>query len=122
FNGGGANGAGNDTLSGGLGTDQANYGNDILGVTVDLLAGTATNASVGNDVLTGFENVNGGGGNDTLTGDTNNNALNGNNGNDVLDGGDGNDALNGGPGDDTLIGGNGADSANYGNDTLPGGL
>ena len=54
--------------------------------------------------LTGVVNIDGGGGNDTLTGSQNA---------DVMLGGAGNDTLNGGNGNDTLIG-------NAGNDTLNG--
>ncbi|MGB0694185.1 MAG: hypothetical protein ACPGOY_00955 [Rhodospirillaceae bacterium] len=73
---------GDDTLNGGDGTDTVSYAEDSSGVTVSLLAGTASGAAVGTDSLTNFENITGGSGADTLIG---------NGGNNVLDGGDGTD-------------------------------
>ena len=70
------------------------------------------------DIATGFFNVIGGRGGDTLTGDEvanelrgmgGNDTLTGNDGDDILKGGAGNDTLKGGVGDDTLDGGPGAD-------------
>ena len=52
--------------------------------------------------MTGIENVNGGGGRDTLTGSSGDNTLRGEAGNDTLIGGTGNDNLWGGSGDDTF--------------------
>ena len=45
------------------------------------------------DILTGIENVSGGGGSDTLTGTSGSNTLDGSSGNDTLNGGLGNDRL-----------------------------
>ena len=79
-----------------------------------------------NDIATGFANVIGGRGNDTLTGDDTDNILRGlggtdtlvgNGGIDTLEGGEGRDMLRGGPGADTLDGGPGADDLNGGTDT-----
>jgi len=95
--------AGNDTLVGGTGTDTATYANASGGVTVSLVAGTASGAD-GNDTLATIENVTGSAFADTITGDGNVN---------VLTGGDGDDTLNGRAGNDTLIGGNGVDTASY---------
>src|SRR5205085_3646227 len=49
-------GTGNDTIDGGGGIDTATYVTAAGGVTVDLVAGTATSAD-GNDTLNGIENV-----------------------------------------------------------------
>jgi hypothetical protein len=75
---------GNDTISGGWGSDILNGGDDD-----DEIAG-----AVGDDV------INGGGGNDTLRG---------NDGADAIVGRDGADSINGGPGNDTVVGDDGAD-------------
>ena len=78
------------------------------------------NAGLGeNDHLVDIQNVNGGGGDDTLTGDAGNNALNGNGGADTINGGDGDDAINGNAGNDTLDGQLGNDAVNGGDDTEP---
>lgn len=92
-------------------------------------AATVTNTNLirvnggdGNDVITLDETngplpaaqLNGGGGNDTLTGGGGNDQLSGQDGNDTLLGGGGGDRLTGGSGDDFIAGG-------AGNDTLSGG-
>ena len=78
------------------------------------------------DIATGFVNVIGGRGGDTLIGDGGNNelrglggsdTLTGNGGNDTLKGGAGNDRLQGGVGDDRLDGGPGGDTLEGGGDT-----
>ncbi|MFG6429183.1 VCBS domain-containing protein [Roseateles sp. LYH14W] len=107
-------GAGNDTLIGGGGIDTAIYSASSSAVTVNLLAGTASDGLGGSDTLSGFENVQGGSGNDSLTGDNGDNLLAGNDGNDLLSGGAGNDTLQGGAGNDTLRGGAGTDSLDGG--------
>ncbi|HTQ14973.1 MAG TPA: calcium-binding protein [Rhizomicrobium sp.] len=144
-----------DVSGGGLGTDVANGGggvdtlsfddNGLLATTDDgatySLADQGTMQDTGRDFLTatGFENLMGTNGEDTLSGDANNNILYGSSGADNLSGGAGNDTLYGdkgyagaisvsggdGPmgaydvdpgtgGDDVLTGG-------AGNDTLDGG-
>jgi len=100
------------------GTDTLTYAGTIVGVSVDLGAGTASGfTSVAN-----IENVTGGTGNDALTGDGGVNTLNGGAGTgiDTLDGGLGNDSLLGGGGNDILIGGGDNDGMNggAGNDTF----
>ena len=91
---------------------------DLFGVTADpavvngvikVSGGDATG-----DIATGFNDVIGGRGGDTLTGNDQDNELRGMDGNDTLNGGEGNDDLKGGDGSDTLKGG-------VGNDTLDGG-
>jgi Ca2+-binding RTX toxin-like protein/subtilisin-like proprotein convertase family protein len=104
-------GDGNDTLDGGLGRDHmiGGTGNDVyvvdsrsdvvveeLGNGVDLVKSSATftlSSHVENLVLTGTDNISGGGNslNNSITGNAGNNLLNGGIGADTLDGGDGND-------------------------------
>ncbi|MRV76095.1 DUF4214 domain-containing protein [Duganella sp. FT92W] len=71
----------------------------------------------GNDTLTGSQMA------DTLSGGAGQDRLDGLGGNDLLDGGDDADTINGGAGNDTLRGGNGADTltGNDGDDTFDGG-
>ena len=105
---------GNNTVDGGLGTDRINYKTrQAGGVTVDLDAGTATNALGGTDTLTSIEDVRGSRFDDVITGDSNDNRLDAGDGDDVIKGGAGNDRLEGGAGNDTLIGGAGFDTAQY---------
>lgn len=103
-------GAGNDVLHGGTGIDTADYSDDTAGVTVNLLAGTATGAISGNDTLTDIENAVGGSGDDTLVGNAAVNRLEGGAGNDRIVVGAGDTAI-GGAGDDSIeamAGGTGA--------------
>src|SRR5262249_58731368 len=79
------------------------------GVSVEMVAGTASGAGAGNDTLVSIENVEGGLGNDIIRGDA---------GANHLLGGDGADRLVGRGGDDFLDGGNGSDTAGYALDTL----
>jgi Ca2+-binding RTX toxin-like protein len=97
-------GAGADTLTGGTGTDSADYSASVGGVTVDLAAGTGLGGDAQGDSLSGIENVTGSGQADSLSGDG---AVN------VLSGGGGDDVLAGGAGGDTLAGGGGTDRADY---------
>ncbi|MEL7256105.1 MAG: Hint domain-containing protein, partial [Pseudomonadota bacterium] len=67
----------------------------------------------GDDSVTGSdgtENVDGGAGNDTMDGGDGADTLSGGDGNDDIDGGAGDDVLDGGEGDDTIDGGDGADT------------
>lgn len=101
-------------------------------VTVDLNAQTATGAAAGNDTLSGFEQVLGGSGSDTLYGSDpldaegntqySDNLLLGAAGNDLLDGRGGDDDLYGGDGNDTVRGNSGVDRVygDDGNDALAG--
>lgn len=97
-------GPGNDTFVGGPGNDTVTFASATCNVSANLMTGAALSTCAGIDILTGFENITGGPGNDKLTGDA---------GDNVLRGGAGNDVLNGRGGDDTLIGGPGLDIANY---------
>jgi hypothetical protein len=114
---------GDDSITGGAGTDLVDYSQVNVSVTVDLGTGTATGD--GTDKLTDIENATGGSGADQLTGSTGNNELTGGAGNDTLSGGlgndvlysgDGNDSVDAGEGNDLIIGGDGA-----GNDIYNGG-
>lgn len=138
-------GAGNDTVVGGGGGvntfiggdglgDWVSYAGTTGGVTVDLgMKGlnSATGAGVSGDTLSGFENAQGGSGNDVLYGSDAANILVGGAGNDTFDGGRGNDTIIGGTGNDTVVfeGANGvrvnltngtAVGTNSGTDTLSG--
>ena len=101
-------GAGGDTLVGGGGEDTLSYAGSTAGdVTINLDDGgsqTASGGDAGGDIISGFENVIGGAGDDTITGDGNAN---------VLEGGAGVDTLSGGDGNDRLIGGGAADIYGY---------
>ncbi len=87
--------AGNNFLNGGSGKDTVSYQYATAAVTASLanLAAQATGGS-GTDTLRHFENLTGGGFNDSLTG---------NGGNNVIDGGAGTDTMAGGDGNDTYI-------------------
>ena len=133
-------GDGNDVIEGGTdadsmvghgGIDTLSYASDSAGVTVRLFNGTASGGHAAGDTFSGFENLEGGSGNDFLVGDAGANVLTGNDGddtlqggsgNDILDGGNDNDRLDGAVGDDTLLGGGGADTlvGGFGDDSLVG--
>ncbi|WP_416898079.1 MAG: beta strand repeat-containing protein [Minwuia sp.] len=117
----GAGGA--DVLTGGLGDDTVAFIRDPAGVTVNLTLGTATDGGGANDVLAGFENVQGSDFADQITGDLNGNELEGREGNDTITAGAGADEVSGGDGDDSLSGGLGNDEVEGGdgNDTILGG-
>lgn len=122
----------NDTIDGGIGNDTLSLANvsGNLGVQLaDSGAAVTTNFTA---TLTGFENLVGNAGSDTLSGNSSANMLDGAAGDDLLSGGGGADTLYGQTGADTLdggadgdllIGGDGNDSilGNTGNDTLDGG-
>ncbi len=101
-------GLGNDTLIGGAGTDFVQY-DSAANITVSLSITTAQNTGEGLDVLSGFENLQSGGGNDSLTGNAGANIFFSLGGNDTILGLAGDDEINAGEGDDVLIGGLGAD-------------
>ena len=140
-------GSGRDRLVSGTG-DFLSYEGSGSGVNVDLsdrstatlspadadlfgLTGTTdvdnvikvSGGDASNDIATGFVNVIGGRGGDTLTGDGVANELRGMGGNDTLTGGVGGDTLIGGEGRDMLKGGTGADTLDGGPgaDNLDGG-
>ena len=105
-------GQGADSMDGGLGDDFLFYGNDVVGVIVNLQWQTATGvlgSEAHGDLIAGFEHAFGGSGNDTITGSG---------GINHIIGGDGNDLLEGGMGGDLLGGGAGFDLVSYVNDTV----
>jgi Ca2+-binding RTX toxin-like protein len=106
---------GADVVSGGSGTDTANYNLRTSGVTVTLddVADDGAPAE-GDNIASDFENVNTGSGADTLTGNDADNFLDGGDSPDVITGGDGDDALSDGNGNDFVFGGNGDDTFNTG--------
>jgi len=107
----GGNGAGNDVYNGGAGIDTVKYTSALSGITVNLSAktGTATStsggdaANIGNDTLTGIENIIAGNYDDTLIGSSANNVFTGEGGNDNLTGLGGVDVLNGQEGSDLYV-------------------
>lgn len=103
---------GADLIDGGNGSDRAIY-SDVTVDTVIYLDGRAGEGGAAGDVLVSVENVNGGGGRDTIHGNSQANILSGAGGNDSLYGEDGNDVLYGGAGADLIDGGAGFDTANY---------
>jgi Ca2+-binding RTX toxin-like protein len=106
-------GKGADTMKGGGGSDTLSYASSALGVTVDLLAGTASGGDATGDTFDSIENLVGSNQGDFLTGDNNNNLLVGGGGADSLTGAGGDDVLEGGPGVNTLDGGPGNDTVTY---------
>jgi Ca2+-binding RTX toxin-like protein len=107
----GGDGAGDDTYIGGDGVDTVRYTSAVTGITVDLATGTASGNEIGNDSLSGIENIIGGQAGDSLTGDGGDNVIDGYTGDDLIVGGVGNDTLTGAEGDDTVLGGDGDDTA-----------
>jgi Ca2+-binding RTX toxin-like protein len=121
-------GLGNDTLIGGVGRDNLIYGGPQA-VTVSLSITTAQNlgAAFGIDLISGFEDLQSGGGNDSLTGSAGANeffaqggadTIIGLAGVDTIFGGEGNDLLIGGAGADSLFGEGGVDTASYAGSTV----
>jgi Ca2+-binding RTX toxin-like protein len=92
--------AGADTLDGGAGVDNVRYLNATAGVTVDLAAGTARDASGLVDRLISIEQVYGSGFADLLHGSAEANRLIGDAGNDTIQSLAGNDTISGGTGGD----------------------
>ncbi|MFO1151158.1 MAG: ELWxxDGT repeat protein [Alsobacter sp.] len=96
-------GQGDDQYDGGLGIDVIAFRSTTLGVLVNLSTGTAIGPEIGNDTITGVENVIGGDGADTIIGDWQGNRLEGGLGSDFINGGAGADTLVGGAGNDTYV-------------------
>lgn len=101
--------AGNDTLNGGSGDDEARYHQDAdLGgtgaVTVNLITGLATDGFGNTDTLISIEDVRGTDLGDSITGNGADNFLRGEGGNDTLIGNDGFDFFEPGAGDDSVNG------------------
>ena len=111
-------GTGADTLSGGSGTaDMLSYSGSVGAVNVNLSSDIAAFGDAQGDVISGFEGVSGGLGNDSLVGSSTGNILFGDTGNDTLLGLDGADTLQGGADDDVMDGGAGDDELDGGTGT-----
>ncbi|MBW8881270.1 MAG: hypothetical protein JF615_07580, partial [Asticcacaulis sp.] len=128
-------GAGNDNLTGTIGSNIINGGNGNDTVDYSWIASGFESANIvinlnsgysdtgGTEGLANLENVLGTQSGETIIGNGSDNVLHGNSGNDTIDAGDGvdnvygddgDDLLNGGFGWDTLInGGNGSDTVDY---------
>jgi serralysin len=132
---------GNDTISGGNGSDSMDFRSSASGVLLNFNTNVHGGAALGDLYASiekyfgsnsGDEMVGGGagrfvfsgfGGNDTLTGGNNIDNLLGNVGNDVINGMGGTDTLDGGAGNDTLSGGAARDyfvysAAGFGQDVI----
>lgn len=97
-------GSGADTLHGGAGFDTADYSDQTLGLTIDLLDAARNTGEALGDLLTGIEAILGGSGADRLAGTA---------AAEALSGGAGADTLIGRGGADTLSGGTGRDLADF---------
>ncbi len=95
-------GAGADTLVGGGGIDTLSYASSAVGVSVNLLARTASGGDADGDWFSGMTHLIGSLGHDLLTGSDVANHLTGGVGNDTLYGGVGADTMVGGLGNDTF--------------------
>jgi Ca2+-binding RTX toxin-like protein len=117
---------GNDLYYGDAGSDTFDFSQTSAAATVNLGAtvsgitlngiGSAIGSQIGIDLLLGFENAIGGGGNDTINGDNLANVVRGGAGNDTISGLRGDDLLFGDSGIDRLIGGRGSDQMTGGAD------
>ena len=97
---------GGDTIDGGSGNDTLDDTGSITGVTV--VIGGAAGASA--ESISQVETVLGSDFADNITDSTSHPIdIDGNGGNDTITGGSGNDTLNGGPGHDSIVGGDGND-------------
>ena len=111
-------GQGSDTIDGGADYDMISYrhfdyqnpsGIPSVGVTVNLLTGTATDNWGNTDTLLSIEEVEGSDLSDSLIGGSGDDVLLGGQGNDSVSGGLEDDFISGDQGDDTLIGDEGSD-------------
>jgi Ca2+-binding RTX toxin-like protein len=130
-------GPGNDTMNGGVGVDRASYYESTGTVNASLVTKTGGH-SYDTDSYNGIEDLEGGGGSDTLAGDSGANRIWGGtatvcrayppgacqevSGNDTIHGNGGADTIDGNIGDDLVFGGDGNDSltGDRGDDTLYG--
>ena len=112
---------GADALNGGPGAqDGVRYGFGLSPQTLTI-NGLPDDGHAGEgDNLAGFENLSGGGGNDTLSGDGSDNQIDGGEGDDRISGGGGDDSLFPGRGNDEVEGGDGDDYVEGGGPTEEG--
>jgi Ca2+-binding RTX toxin-like protein len=101
--------AADDVYDGGGGQDTLDYSTAATGVTVDLGSGAAVGAETGHDLISDFETVIGGSGDDDISAGSAGVAMAGAEGNDSLRGGAGNDVIADGAGRDSVLGGGGDD-------------
>ncbi|WP_417581802.1 calcium-binding protein [Pelagibacterium sp.] len=99
-----------DIFDGGPGNDTLDFSAAKRTVVVDLEEESASGADIGDEIVTAFEAIVGGSGNDIFTGSTRSEKLDGGAGNDVLDGREGADEIHDGAGKDTVSGGDGDDT------------
>ena len=95
-------GAGADNMNGGGSIDTLSYSGSTTGVVVSLATNTASGGDAAGDVISNFESIEGGNGNDMLEGNSGINTIFGGAGNDILLGSAGGDIMNGGSGSDLL--------------------
>ncbi|TXR46286.1 calcium-binding protein, partial [Phyllobacterium endophyticum] len=109
-----------DIYDGGAGVDTLDYTAVLNGSTLDLAEGTASSGEIGNDIISNFEVLLAGAGQDEIQGSERAEEIHGNGGNDRIDGAGGADVVSGGEGDDQLSDGAGADtvSGDNGDDTV----
>ncbi len=113
-----------DSYDGGTGIDNLDYSAVLHGTTINLDQGMASSAEIGNDVISGFEILTAGAGNDQILGSGGDDTIYGNAGDDLIEGADGNDILSGGGDNDAMAGGSGEDavSGGAGDDAVKGDL
>ena len=113
----------NDSYDGGDDTDTMDFSAMTAGLTVNLIAGTATSAQIGTDALVSVERILGGSGNDAILGNAATRLISGHGGSDLLTGGAGANVIFGGLGNDTLrgLGGNDILIGGLGSDVMEGG-
>ncbi|MGO4670630.1 peroxidase family protein [Bosea sp. 2RAB26] len=109
---------GNDNYAGGAGIDTYDLSATSAGAVVT--TSSATSSQIGNDTLSGIENIIGSQGADTITVNGGVNVIDGQGGNDIIDAGAGIDTVHGGSGDDIITGGTGNDAlfGDAGNDSF----
>jgi Ca2+-binding RTX toxin-like protein len=104
---------GADSFAGGAGVDTIDWSTSTQnGGNFNLGAGTAASL-LNTETMTGFENLKGTGGADTITGSAASNLLRGLAGNDSIFGAQSADTIQGGDGNDTLDGGTAFDTVDY---------
>ncbi|HCP81620.1 MAG TPA: hypothetical protein DIT67_08515, partial [Octadecabacter sp.] len=114
--------SGIDSFYGGQGIDTIDFTYSTNDVFIDLSSSTATFTSGLIEVVSDFEHILSGSGDNNLVGSDAANKLDSGSGNDTLSGNSGNDTLIGGVGDDFLTGNSGRDTFNFqtgdGQDTI----